>query len=239
MDIGYEKEPLLPAIITPPPMLRYPLRSSHTSVISFVCKLLPLPMNEFTSAPFTVITSVTTSDIDRNDGVTINFSTDPFGPSFPGTIFVSSIHPTLGLNLHYNVDRHRCQLVTMDPGSPSHRLSQWKSHLRSTYILSIDTMSMHTIVDVRLVISQAHSANNQSIIVAFTKDDTPNCLSVVGLPQLYFDQLSITKCHIGITVFDVVHKAITVPKFNCRTQQKKLDWKDWIQLDNYDKQLMF
>jgi hypothetical protein len=80
-------------------------------------------MNEFTSAPFTIITSVTTSDIDRNENVTVTFSTDPFGPFLPQTIFVSGIHPTLGLNLHYDVDLHRCQLVTMDPGTPSHILS--------------------------------------------------------------------------------------------------------------------
>jgi hypothetical protein len=50
--------------------------------------------------------------------------------------------------------------------------------------------------------------------------------------------------HIDNTVMDVVHKAITGPKFNCRTLQKQLDWNDWlaaesIQLDNYDKKAMF
>jgi hypothetical protein len=98
-------------------------------------------------------------------------------------------------------------------------------------------MSVHTIVDVRLVISEPHSSNNQSIIVAFTKDDAPNILSEVGLPPLYFNQLRIMKGHIDSTVIDVVHKAITGPKFNCRTLQKQLDWNywlaaEWIQLDN-------
>jgi hypothetical protein len=50
--------------------------------------------------------------------------------------------------------------------------------------------------------------------------------------------------HITNTVLAVVHKTITGPKFNCRTVQKQLDWKDWlepewIQLDNYAKQNMF
>jgi hypothetical protein len=195
------------------------------------------------AAPFTVITAVTTWDIDRNDSITVTFSTDPFGPSFPETMFVSGIHPTLGLNLHYDVDRHRCQLVTMGPGTPSHRLSQWKSHIGYAYILSIDTMSVYTIADVRLVISEARSANNQSIIVAFTKDNAPNCLSAVGLPQLYFNQIKIMKGQIDSTVLTVVCKAITGPKFNRLSLQKQLDWKDWlaaewIQLDNYDKKSM-
>jgi hypothetical protein len=105
-------------------------------------------------------------------------------------------------------------------------------------------MSVHTISDVRLIISEARSANIQSIIVAFTKDDAPNCLSAVGLPQLYFDQLRITKGHIYSTVIAVVHNSITGPNFNHRTLQKQLDWKEWlaaewIQLDNYDNQSMF
>jgi hypothetical protein len=214
MDMGYEQEPVFPAITT---LSRYPLRSGHNSVTPFVCKLLPLPMNEFTSAPFAIIASVTTSYIERNKSVTVTFSTDPFGPSFPETIFVSGIHPTFGLNLHYGVDCHRCHLITMEPGTPSHSLSQWKSRIHYAYILSIDTMSMHTIADVRLVISKARSANKQSIIVAFTKGDAPNFLSAVGLPQIYFDQLSIMKVRIDSTVLTVVHKAITGHKYNRRT----------------------
>jgi hypothetical protein len=61
-------------------------------------------MNEFTSAPVAVVDSVTTSDIDRKSSVTVTFSTDPFGPSFPKTIIVSGIHPTIILDLHYGVN---------------------------------------------------------------------------------------------------------------------------------------
>jgi hypothetical protein len=135
MDMGYGHKPVLPAIATPPPLSRYLLFSRHNTATPFLCKLLTLPMNEFNSAPFAVITSVTTSAIDHNNSVTVTFSTDPFGPSFPETILVSGIHPTLGLDLHYDVDRHHCQLVNMAPGTPSHRLSKWKSRLRSAYIL--------------------------------------------------------------------------------------------------------
>jgi hypothetical protein len=219
MDMGYEQETVPPAITTPPPVSRYPLRSRHKSITTFVCKLLPLPINEFVSAPFTIIASVTTSDIDRNDGVTVTFSTDLFGLSFPEMIFVYGIHPTLGLNLHYEIDRHQCQLTMMYPGTPSHSLSQWKSRIRSVRIISIETMYVDTIADVRLIISEAGSANNQSIVVAFTKDDAPNCLSVFGLPQLYFDQLRSVKGHIDSTILTVVRKAITDPQFNRRTLQ--------------------
>jgi hypothetical protein len=108
----------------------------------------------------------------------------------------------------------------------------------------IDTISVQTIADVRLVISEARSVNKQSIIVALTKDDAPNCLSAVGFPRLYFNQLRIMKRHIDSTVLDVVHNAITGLNFNRRTLQKQLDWKDWlaaelIKLYKYDNQSMF
>jgi hypothetical protein len=131
----------------------------------------------------------------------------------------------------------------MAPGAPLHRLFQWKSRLQYAYILSIDTMYVHTIAVVRLIIYEAHSAKRTSIIIAFTKYDAPNCLSAVGLPQLYVDQLRIMRGRIDNMVLVVVHKVITGPKFSRRTLQKKLDWKDWIaaewiQLDNYAKQNM-
>jgi hypothetical protein len=105
-------------------------------------------------------------------------------------------------------------------------------------------MSVHTIVDVGLVISEARAVGCTSIVVVFAKDDAPECLSEFGLPQLYFDQLWIMRGHIDSTILAVVHKAITGPKFNRCTLQKQLDWNDWlatewIQLQNYNKQTMF
>jgi hypothetical protein len=141
-------------------------------------------MNDFISTPAAVIASVSASDIDRNSSVTFTFSSDTFGQSFHETINVYGIHPTLGLVLHYDVDRHRCQLIKMELSTPSHRLLQWKSRLCSVYILSIDTMSVHTIADIDLVISAARASSRPSIVVVITRDDAPNCLSAVGLSQL-------------------------------------------------------
>jgi hypothetical protein len=221
IDMGYEQQPVLPAITTSPPLSQYLLCSRQNTVTPFLCKLLPLPMNDFTSAPFAVIATIAMSDIDRNNSATVTFSTDPFGPSFSETILVSGIHPTLGLDLHCGVDRHRCQLVNMYPSTPSHRLFQWKSRLQS----AIDTMSVQTVADVRLIIYEARLSKSTSVIIAFTKYDAPNCLSAVGFPQLYFDQLCIMRGSIDNTVLAVVHKSITGPKFIFRTFQKQLYWK--------------
>jgi hypothetical protein len=86
--------------------------------------------------------------------------------------------------------------------------------------------------------------DNKTVVVAITKDDVPNCLSVVGLPQLYFDQLRVMKRHISHAALAVIHKAVTGPKFNRRHLQQQLNWNEWknaewIQLEKYRKQNMF
>jgi hypothetical protein len=105
-------------------------------------------------------------------------------------------------------------------------------------------MSIHNVTDVRLVVSEARSAKRTSVAIAFTKYDAPNCLSAIGLPQLYFVELCIMRGHLDNMVLAVVHKAITGPKFNRRTLQKQLALKEWltaecIQLYSNAKQNMF
>jgi hypothetical protein len=229
----------------------YPTWSQHKCITPLACTLIPLPLHELAPAPTAVAASLDAtslplhdSDVHRNDGITVTSTTDPFGPSFPQAIMVSSIHPTLGLDIKHDVDRQCCQLVVMKPGTPSHRLPQWKSRLHHAFLLSVDSTAVHTISDVHQAIALARQAAQTSVVVVFTKDEAKNSLSAVGLTQLYFDQLRVMKAHITHTVQAVVHKAVTGPKFNRRRLQKHSDWPEWrdskwAQLDNYDKKGMF
>jgi hypothetical protein len=85
-------------------------------------------------------------------------------------------------------------------------------------------MSIHTIADIGLVISEARAAGRPCIVVLFTKDDAPNCLSDVGLPQLYFDQLRIMRRHIDNTVLEQAcssgryRQVATLPNEGCCQQ---------------------
>jgi hypothetical protein len=142
------------------------------------------------------------------------------------------------------MERQRCQLVSMTPGTPSHQLPQCKSRLRHAFLLSVDSIAVHTISDVQQAISLARQAAKNSAIIVFTKDEAQNSVSAIGLPQLYVDQLRVMKAHIAHTVQEVVHKAISGPKINRRSHQKQADWpewrdSEWVQLDKYDKQSMF
>jgi hypothetical protein len=85
----------------------------------------------------------------------------------------------------------------------------------------VDSTAVHTISDVQEAIALARQAAQTSVIVVFTKDEAKHGLSDVGLPQLYFDQLRVTKAHIAHTVQAVVHNVITGPKFNRGSLQKQ------------------
>jgi hypothetical protein len=127
MDMGFNI-PSMPLVLLQPlkPSL-YPIWSQHKCIIPLACTLIPLPLHELTPVPVAVAASLAATsrplhdpDIHINDGITVISSTDPFVPSFPDTIAVSGIHPTLGIVIRHDVDRQRYQLVSMTPGPPSH-----------------------------------------------------------------------------------------------------------------------
>jgi hypothetical protein len=110
---------------------------------------------------------------------------------------VSGIHPTFGLDLHYGTDRHRCQIMKMDPGTPAHHILQWRSRICHAFVISINQAPAHTIADALHAVAKARQLDNKTGVVALTNDDDPNCLSAVGLPQLFstnFGSRSITFC---------------------------------------------
>jgi hypothetical protein len=115
----------------------------------------------------------------------------------------------------------------MDPGTPGHRIPQWRSCFCHNFVLSINQAPVQTIADELQEIDKAQQLENKTIVVAFTKDDAPNCLSTVGLPQLYFDQLQVTKRHISHAALAVIHKAAIGMKFNHQHLHQKLNYNEW------------
>jgi hypothetical protein len=194
----------------------------------------PKPMNEFTAALATVDVSLTSSHTTRSDGITVTFSTDPFGPPFSDTI----------IYVHYDTDRNKCQITRIDPGIPAHHLPQWRSRLYHAFLRSIDQSHVHTSVDALQAISNVRQLDNITVGFALTKDDAPYCLSAVSLPKLYSDQLQVINRHIFHAALEVVHKAATRPKVNRRHLQQQLNWDElqdaeWITIDNYQKKNLF
>ena len=116
----------------------------------------PLPLLEFLSAPVASAAALSShSDVSRSAALTVEFCNDPFGPSFDEPVNIQGPHATAGLLLLFDIDRGRCQLTAMQPGTPAHRIHAWKSRLRGAYILRIDDTDVTTVLDVTDAIRDA------------------------------------------------------------------------------------
>jgi hypothetical protein len=206
----------------------------------------PLPLLEFLAAPVatTTATLVSTLDVSRSAALTVEFCTDPFGPSFDEPISIQGHHATAGLLLRYDPDCGRCQLLAMQPGTPAHQTHAWKSRLWGAYILCIDVQALTSVVDVTNAIRAARLLLTPNITITFTFDEIVNTLSHAGLPQLYFDQMRVIQNHITQIRQPTIHKVTASPRLTRRKLQQSDAWPEWraaehIQLDNYYAQGMF
>ena len=73
----------------------------------------PLPLHEFNPAPVAVAAPVATPDANCLDTSSVEFGSNPFGPSFTQNIPVKGSHITLGLVIQYDEICRQCQLLNM------------------------------------------------------------------------------------------------------------------------------
>jgi hypothetical protein len=140
-DIGLDSF----SIESPPPASaiclapQLPMTKLKPGITNLAC-YIRLPLLEFTLALVaTAATLVTnTPTISRYDALTIALCGNPFGPSFDKLINIQGSHATAGLLLFYDIDRCRCQITAMQPGTPADCIHIWKYCPCSAYILCIN-----------------------------------------------------------------------------------------------------
>jgi hypothetical protein len=121
--------------------------------------------------------------------MSIEFSGDPFGPSFVESIPITSTHASAGLHFKLDPARDRLRLLAIEPGTPAARINRWRSRLRFAYILSINDIDIRTQTDIDQALATLRAAGTSVCDIRLTFDEIRNSLSASGLPQLYFDQL--------------------------------------------------
>ena len=247
-DLGLDTVPLDPPPTVSNPCFapQPPLPKLKAGAPPMAC-YAPLPLLEFASAPVaTAATLVADIPVSRYDALSIELCGDSFGPSFDEPINIQGSHPTAGLVLLYDLDRGRCRLTAMQPGTPANRIHTWKSRLRGAYILRIDTHAMTSVFDISQAIQAARSSLATHITLTLTFDEVVNTLNHAGLPQLYFDQMRVIQNHLHKLRQPKVHKASVsnAPNLTRRKLRQSDAWPDWlaaehVQLDNYHAQGMF
>ena len=58
--------------------------------------------------------------------MSIEFSDDPFGPSFVEPIPITGTHDTAGIETRYDPSRQRLQITHLLAGNPISRLTRWR-----------------------------------------------------------------------------------------------------------------
>jgi hypothetical protein len=152
-DLGLEdsSDPAPPPTVTPALSPPAPLPPTAP------CSPVPVPISALTTmllyrehaAPMTaadaMLQPVLTGFPDRDAIASLEFSCDPFGPSFDEPVSLSGLHPTAGLDLVDDNARGHPYLRACLPSTPAEKLLRWRSRIRHAFLIAIDGVPVHTI----------------------------------------------------------------------------------------------
>jgi hypothetical protein len=174
--------------------------------------------------------------------MSIEFSGDPFGPSFVESIPITSTHASAGLHFKLDPARDRLCLLAIEPGTPAARINRWRSRLRFAYILSINDIDIRTQTDIDQALATLRAAGTSVCDIRSTFDEIRNSLSASGLPQLYFDQLrDVRKILRSLreTPEPAIAHRLTRPGLKKQPDCSEWQSSEFLQIDNYEYQGMF
>jgi len=77
----------------------------------------------------------------------------------------------------------------MDCGTHSHNIPQWRSRLKTSYILKIDDADVFIESDMYEALVKVRDKEHK--VPIFTKEAAANSLKRTGLSQLHFQQLKV------------------------------------------------
>jgi hypothetical protein len=249
-DLGVEDssdtDPPSPTVSSLPPLAPQPPMASCSPVpvpVSALTTMLPYrehaaPALTATAAAATIRQPVITDFPDRDAIASLEFSCDPFGPSFDEPVSLSGIHPTAGLDLLPDAARGHLRLRACLTATPAARILRWRSRIRHAFLIAIDGNPVHTIEDVQKAIATLRQTTQHTARFTFTHDEIRTNLTAEGVPQLYFDQLNHIRQHLEDIRSPKAHKLTR------RTLTSTTDWPEWEaseykQLNQFAQQGMF
>ena len=235
-----------PSLLPPAPIP--PLSTLALSTLPSLACIMPLPFGDFSHqvpvssrvpSPLPQILPAAAS-LTAPEAMSIEFSGDPFGPSFLESISIDGIHVTAGLALRMDAIRGKLRLMACVPGTPAAQISRWRQRLQFAYLLELNGIPITTIDAFQQIIATLRSQGVTVCQIRFTFDEIRNSLSGSGLPQLYFDQLRDIR-----TITKSLHNTPALAhRLTRKGLQSQLDWPEWqasefVQLDQYAQQNMF
>jgi methionine-rich copper-binding protein CopC len=83
--------------------------------------------------------------LDATDKFHLDFSDNPFENKLEITILNTGDQPTHGLDIQFNKEYNRVQLIACEKGTPAGKINKWRLTLQNGIILTADTVPVTTI----------------------------------------------------------------------------------------------
>ena len=197
------------------------------------------------------------------DDYNITFSENPYENEISITVENKGDHPTKGLDVIFNDEFEKVQVIACEKGTPAGKIDKWRSTLRNSFILDVNNTPITSISQLKRTIQDCDAPQMH---IRFATVEKQALHPQHGVTQLYFDQMN----QIGRHLFTLAHDpdwlsdeqyngSITVhklrggiipkgrrrgAKLTRRKLQQRDDWQDWRksedkQLDQYELQQMF
>jgi hypothetical protein len=241
---------LTPSLVPALSVARYPSLVLHRPVPSLppLACVTPLPISELLDT--SMITLFSSAALTAPEVMSIDFSDDPFGPSFLETVPLSGSHETAGIETRFDSSRGRLQITHLLPGNAVSRIPRWRTRIKHAYLLTLNDIDIVDLPSFETTVAQMRAAatdpSSLTAVLKLTFDDAINTLSASGLPLIYFDQLR----HIHDINRDLrlskrlLAYAAVSHRLTRRGLQSQPGWTAWLlaeaeQLNSYATQGMF
>jgi hypothetical protein len=144
-----------------------------------------LPYRE-QAAPLTAATAmlkpVITGFPDRDAIASLEFSCEPFGPSFDEPVSLSGLHATAGLDLVDDNARGHPYPRACLTSTPAAHIPRWRSRIRHAFLIAVDGLQVHTIDDIQKAITAIRQTPRHHVRFTFTYDEIRTNLTADGVP---------------------------------------------------------
>ena len=95
----------------------------------------------------------------------------PFGLMIVMEIITNSTHPTLGLEIDERNMKGRLELINCAKSTPAHKMKRWRSTLRNSNILEVESEPIASIDQLKAAISDAKIQGKSSIKIMFATEE--------------------------------------------------------------------
>ena len=128
----------------------------------------------------------------------ICLSSDPFDNLISIDMKTNGQHPTLGLDLKIHQEfGNRVQLKQCLHSTPAAKIPKWRSHLRNSFLHSIEGITCTTIDQVKSEIKKVRRKGKDTILCTFGTIQKIALHPQQGIPLLYHDQMNIIASHLA------------------------------------------